>query len=234
MRIRYTYQNYPNCPRATEYSKNAESMAVNGEMTAVLLSLGAGITFLVCTFSFFGNYNWGDFLGAIAFVIGAAILDFYFFVARPNTTQCEIKIILIEEGSHHLPSPVVEQYCEDLRKENKKINTEAFKKVLPVFSVGLFGAVALIATIKGVYFLCHKEGGLFLCLGGIVALGVLAYILWRLLAKPAENAPAVGSRVTSQTVSNATESGDIAFCRKCGSKVLPDSVFCARCGTKVR
>ena len=76
MKISYTYQNYPNCPRATEYSKSAESMAVTGEMFAVLLSLGAGITFLAYTFPFFGNYNWGDFIGALAFVIVAAMLDF--------------------------------------------------------------------------------------------------------------------------------------------------------------
>ncbi len=237
MRITYTYQNYPNCPRATEYSKNAESAAAHGGMFIGLLSFTAGAVFLACTFPFFGNYNWGDFLGSLAFVIVMGALNFYYFVARPNNTQCEINIILIEEGSRDFPKSIVEEYCDNLRKENKSANIKAFKKFFPVFLVGLFSAVALIATIKGVYFLCHKKGGLFLFLGGIAVIGILAYILWMLLhtssAKPTEKVTA-GRSITTQTVSNANGSGDIAFCRKCGAKVLPDSVFCAKCGTKVR
>lgn len=237
MRISYTYHNYPNCPRATEYSRSAESSAAYGGMLIGPLSIGAVITFLICTFSFFGDYNWGAFLGAIAFTIVVAIIDFYYFVIRPNNTQCNINVILAEEGNRNLPSPVVQQFCENLRKENRETNKEAFKSFFIVFLVSLLGAVALIAAIKGVYFLCHKEGGVFLLLGGVVAIGISVCLLWKLLngssPKPTTSQKTV-SNTQSETIATAPENGDIAFCRKCGTKVLSDSVFCAKCGTKVR
>lgn len=237
MRISYTYQKYPNCPRATEYSQSAEYSAAYGSILVGPLSIGAVIEFLICTFSFFGNYNWGEFLGAIAFTIVVSIIDFYFFVIRPNNTQCEIKVILVEDGNHNLPSSVLQQFCENLRKENRKTNTKAFTRFFLVFLVSLSGAIALIAAIKGVYFLCHKEGGLFLLLGGILVIGVLAYLLWRLLSDPTPKpatTPVPVSKEPPETAPRTSESGDIAFCRKCGTKVLSDSVFCAKCGTKVR
>lgn len=237
MRISYTYHNYPNCPRATEYSKSAESSAAYGSMLLGLVTIGAAIFFLVCAFSFFGNYNWGEFLGAIAFAIGAALIDFYAIVIRPNNTECEIKVILMEDGNRRLPAATIAQFCEALRKENKKQNKEAFMRFFPVFLVSLFDAVALIATIKGVYFLCHKEDGLFLILGGIVAIGILSYLIWRLVKGPSPKpTTSILSSSNEQPVptANSTGSGDIAFCRKCGAKILSGSVFCAKCGTKVR
>lgn len=236
MKIRYTYQNYPNCPRATEYSESAESSAAYEGLFIGPLSIGAVIAFLICTFSFFGNYNWGEFLGAIAFTIAVAIIDFYFFVIRPNNTQCEINVILAEDSNRNLPASVVQQFCKNLRKENKKKNTEAFINFFLIFLVSLFDAVSLIATINGVFFLCHKEGGLFLFLGGVVAIGVFSCLIWHLVSghskKPNTSKVSV-SKEPSDTPS-ASESGDITFCRKCGAKVLSDSVFCAKCGTKVR
>lgn len=237
MRIRYTYQKYPNCPRATEYSQSAESSAAYGGMLIGPLSIGAVIAFLICTFSFFGNYQWGEFLGAIAFTVAVAMIDFYYFVIRPNNTQCEIKVILTEDGNRNLPSSVVQQFCENLRKENRKANVEAFKGFFLVFVVSLFDAVALISAIKGVYFLCHKEGGLFLLLGGVVAICVFSYLIWRFVNGPSPKSVTssiIANKETKTPVPNAVESEDIAFCRKCGTKVLSDSVFCAKCGTKVR
>ena len=236
MRISYTYSNYPNCPRATEYSKSAEESAVRLYGLIGLITIGAIITFLICTFSFFGEYQWGDFLGGISFVAVAALLDFYAIVIRPQKTNCEIKVILAEEGNRHLPQYVVQQFCDNLRKETKKENTKAFLKYLPVFLAALSDAIALIGSIKGVYFLCHKEYQLPLLLCSLAALGVFSFIIWRLL-----NAPALDYVSSNESTSNAsfssstqTENTDIAFCRKCGTKVLSDSVFCSKCGAKVR
>lgn len=201
------------------------------------LSFVAVIVFLPSTFSFFGNYNWGEFLEAIAFTLVVATIDFYSFVIHRNNTQCEIKIILAEDSNHNLPSFVVQQFCENLRKENKKTNKKACTRFFLVFWVGLSDAIALIAAVKGVYFLCHSEGGLFLLLSGIIAIIVLSYLFWRLLSssthKPTTK-PAHVRKKLSETALNTAEKGDIAFCRKCGAKVFSDSVFCTKCGIKVR
>lgn len=237
MRISYTYQKYPNCPRATEYSQSAESTAAYGGMLIGPITIGAVIAFLVCTFSFFGNYNWGEFLATIVFSVVVAIIDFYYFVIRPNNTQCEIKVILTEEGNRKLPTSVVQQFCENLRAENRTANKKEFAKFIRVFLVCLFDAVAVIATIKGVYFLCHKDGGLFLLLGGIVAISILSYAIFKLLCSPLHQSTAATTPASEKPAVNdsaSIENIDIAYCRKCGTKVLPDSVFCAKCGTKVR
>ena len=237
MRIHYTYQNYPNCPRATEYSRSAESAAAYGGIFIGPITIGAVIAFLICTFSFFGKYNWGEFLGAIAFAVLVAIVDFYYFVIRLNNTQCEIKAILAEESNRNLPSAVVQQFCENLRTENRKENKNAFMRFFSIFLVSLFDAVALIAAIKGIYFLCHREGGLFLLLGAVVTMAILSYIIWWLIGghslKSNETILTTNNDSTSST-HNSSKCDDIAFCRKCGTKVFSDSVFCAKCGTKIR
>ncbi len=237
MRISYTYQNYPNCPRATEYSRSAESASAYGGMLIGPLTIGAVIAVLVCTFSFFENYNWSDFLGAIVFSIVVAIIDFYFFVIRPNNTRCEIKIILTEESSRNYPPEVVKQFCENLRKENKKENKKAFSHFFRVFIASLFATISLIAAIKGVYFLCHKNGGLFLFLGAVVSLCVFSFSIWRLVNKQSSASNSKVPQKTDEMVkvdSKQSKTDDIAFCRKCGAKILSDSVFCEKCGTKVR
>ena len=237
MRIRYTYNNYPNSPKATEYSRSAESSSAYAGIFIGPLSIGAVIAFLVCTFGFFGKYNWGEFLGAVAFSIVVALIDFCYFIIRPNNTHCEIKVILTKETNKMLSETIVSQYCATLRKENKKQNLEAFKNFFAVFLVSLFDAIALIAAIKGTYFLCHKKGGALLLWGGIVAVVVFTCLVWKL-------AKGSSSRTITNTVpvnggqpvpnSKSPTIDDIAFCRKCGAKILPDSIFCAKCGTKLR
>ena len=235
MRIQYTYQKYSNCPRATEYSRSAESSAAYGGMFIELLSFGAIITFLICTFSFFGNYNWGDFLGGVAFIIAMSLLDFYYFVIRPNNIACEIKVILTEDGNHNLPQDVVQEYCESLRKENRKQNKKEFNAFYPIFLAIFFDVIALIAGIKGVYFLCHKEEGIFLLLASIIALCVFSFLIWRFIKGPAPIARTQNTVVDRLLVNPSTPSNnEIAFCRKCGAKILPDSTFCSKCGTQVR
>lgn len=235
MRIRYTYHNYPNCPKATEYSRSAETASAYGGLFIGLPSLASVVFLLISAFSFFGNYNWGEFLGSVAFVLAMALLDFYFFVIRPNNTSCEIKVILTEEGNSKLPKNTVQEYCELLRIENRKTNKDAFESFYPLFLVSFCDVIALIAGIKGVYFLCHKENGVFLLLASIVALGVFSYLIWRFVNKPAPISKTINTTTKSSTI-NTVESldNDIFFCRKCGAKVLHDSTFCSKCGTKVR
>ncbi len=202
MRISYTYQSYSNCPRATEYSKKAEANVARASYFVSLLSIGAAITFLYYTFSFFGTYDWNTFLGATVFVVVTALLDFYHSEIRPNNIQCKIQVILTEDTNKSLPTTVVTKHCECLRKENKKQNIEAFKKFFPIFLASLVDAIALMATIKGVYFLCHKEEGLTLLFGGIATFFVFSYCIWRLVNGSSEKLKDIcnDSRVAAESV----------------------------------
>lgn len=234
MKIRYTYQQYPNCPRATEYSKSAESTAAYLGMLIGPITFFEFFGFLFCTFSFFGNYNWEEFITVIVFAIVVAIIDFYYFVIRPNNTQCEIKVILTEESNRNLPKTAVQQFCEKLREENKNNNKEEFTKFFCIFLACLFDAVAVIATIKGVYFLFNMENSWFLFLGGIVATCCLSYIIYVLLRGPTYQSASTIPVSNTVAADNTDTNENIEYCRKCGTKVLSDSIFCSKCGTKLR
>ena len=177
MRIRYTYQNYPSCPKATEYSRSSESSAAFGGMFLSLFSFAAAITFLICTFSFFENYNWGEFLGSIAFATVMSFLNFYYFVCHPNNTACEIKVILTEASNHDLPQNVVQEYCNSIRNENSKKNIRAFKTFCPFYFVFLFNTIALIAGIKGVYFIYQGGEGVILLVSSVIGICFFSFFL---------------------------------------------------------
>ena len=230
MRLWYSYQNYPNYPRATRYSKLVASSDTLVTLFLGWLSIGVVIAFLIYTFSFFENYNWNEFLHVIAITIAAAIADIYFFAIHPKNTECDIMVIVAEDGNHNLPKPVVQQYCENLRNENKKANIKIFIRMFLIFLVGLSGAVALIATIKSVYLLCHKADVTLLLSGSVFATVVFALLLFRMLRSSSRKAHAK----TTPSNKEPLASEEVAFCRKCGAKVLSDSVFCTKCGIKVR
>lgn len=237
MRIQYSYKNYPNCPRATEYSQWAESRSATAGGLVGIITIAAVICFLASSFSFFGNYNWMDFLGSIIFVVIAAVVDFYYFIIRPNNTRCEIKIILLEDCNPTLPQETIKQLSKNLRKENRIENNSQFLKFFSVFAVSLVDTIALIAIIKGVYLLCHGEESWLLVVGALVLLIVLSCSIWLMVRdKPIKSAPKKSLSYYNQTNSanEYDEKKDIAFCRKCGAKILPDSIFCDKCGTKVR
>lgn len=234
MRVHYSYLSYSNCPKATRYSRDAAEAAAYGSMFLGLLSFAAIITFLIVTFSFFGNYDWESFLWSIAFVSGMALLDFYHIVIRENNVSCEVNIILAEERNTGLSAESLKQKRENLRAKSKQDNKEAFAIFFPVFLSALCGSIALIAGIKGVYFLCHKQGGLLLLLGACVTLCVIGLLFWRPSFRSVGQAAPITSNTVQNAITTSVPDNDISFCRKCGAKIPEDSTFCPKCGTKVR
>ena len=173
MKIQYTYRNYPDCPRATEHSKSAESASAILGMLAGLMTLAAFFVLPIFTFSFFGSYNWTNFLGALGYTIFVGYLDLLLIDIRPNDTECELKVILLEDRKTNLPPEVIKGMCDSIKKENNKKDLESLKKFSLFFLPALAVFVALAALIKGVYFLCHKNGGFFLVLGSLAVLAGL-------------------------------------------------------------
>lgn len=242
MRINYSYQNYPNCPRATEYSKSAEEFSATFSVLIGWCTLGAVVFFLIHTFVFFESYDWKPFLEAIGAIVGMGIIDFLMLFVRPNCTNTQVQIILLEES--HVDLPIAE-VSKALRKENRRENWWAFKFFFSVFTLALLDTVSLIATIKGAFFLYNhsRDNALPFLLIAAFALCVFSLALWFLLHKPAtaSNKPKKGNanreNKPQKKHDNANPSKDaesILYCRKCGAKLLPDSIFCAHCGTKVK
>lgn len=239
-RIRYTYQNFPNCPRATQYSKDRESATVFLGVLIGPLSIASIITFFIYTFQFFGKYDWLSFLAAVLFLCVMAMIDIAIYGCRPNKTRCELSIILMEaEYGDCVPSEIF-KYGNMMREKNKKENRKLFLNALKWFGLGLGATIAVIAAIKGVYYLCHKQGGLFLLIGAIEAIIVLATLLYYFYI-PHESikdkCKKIREKVQTEKESTSYSSAmndDIMYCRICGNKVLSDSKYCSKCGNQVR
>lgn len=233
MRFTYTYKSYPNCPKATAYSKSAEEATSIHTSFSGWALLFAIMFFLYSAFEFFTNGDWSNFLSAIAFLIAAALYGFYAFIVRPNNTECGIAVILTEESCQN---PIANEVCEAIRKKNKQKNMASFKTFFPLMIASVCDLIALVAAISGVYLLYHNNGGLLLLLCSTILIGLFSYIIWRIW--PRSNSK--GSRDSISTKNKIQEEstvrdtrGNTLYCRKCGNKVLPDSVFCSHCGTKL-
>ena len=233
-RYSYTYKSFPNCPEATEYSKKREESGVHLTMLGGWLSLGAVINFLIVTFQFFGTYKWGDFLGAVAFVLFVAIYDFYIMVIRNNKTECELKIILLNAENREQPISYTEEYCKKIRENNRKQN---IRLTIIVFSWVLCAVVALIALIgfvKAIYFICHKQDGVYLLVLSILALIVTGIALWKLNRQRARNTVNDEQHKGNCCTNKMPDQSRAFFCRYCGMQIPNDSVFCSKCGKKVK
>lgn len=240
MRISYRYRSYPNCPRATDYSKSSEEFAVSLSIFITVLSLAGGLAFVLSTFDFFGAYDWGEYFQVISFVLAVGVFDFYCIVCRQRRIERKLKYILLEESQTVLPS-VIENYKNTRRDQDWKDNWTDFKKCSFYFIDILLLAMFVIGTIKGVYFVCHKENGSALLLISITAVVVLSFVLIRMYAHQqksfAQNATSSndsGSPYTEVCKTGTRPEDEIRFCSKCGAKVFPDSIYCSKCGNKVR
>lgn len=178
--VSYTYKSFPNCPEATQYSKDRESYTAVLAGFVGLWTIVAVIYFIVCSFKFFGNYNWSDFSLSLFWLVFSAIFVFCFIVCRPRKTECELKIILIKSENKALPQEVINNYCDSLRKENRKENINTAKIFFPTFLLLVLAVLSLIGTIKGIYFLCHKQDGLFLLIGSLGVLCIIGLVAWYL------------------------------------------------------
>ena len=236
MKIEYTYTNYPDCPKATEYSKSEEEAAAYIGMFLGAATIGAIIAFVFYTYSFFEEYNWESFLLALGAIFCIGMIDLWFVCVRPNNTKYEIKIILLESKAKEMPLTPIKEFGDILRKEAKEESKKMFRAFFPVFIALLFDTIALIGAINGVYRLCHRRTDLWTPLIAIIAVCILSCFVALSMKHLKKVLSYSEERLNRGDHSSYKEddNNSIAFCRKCGKRVLPDSIFCSNCGTKVR
>ena len=74
-KITYSYNSYPNCPEATEYSKSRASTAAQLGGIVGFASLGAVFGLVYTASEFFSKNNWSDFIGGIVFAVWYYLLN---------------------------------------------------------------------------------------------------------------------------------------------------------------
>ena len=150
-KITYSYNSYPNCPEATEYSKSRASTAAQLGGIVGFASLGAVFGLVYTASEFFSKNNWSDFIGGIVFAIFMAAIDFYFFVARSIITEREIKKILIKSANPNLDPNYFEQICNELQKESRDQILPIAKKYFGWFFFGMIALIVLIGAWKELF-----------------------------------------------------------------------------------
>lgn len=256
-KIYYTYKSFPNSLQATEYSRERERSAVYLRGMVGILSLGAIVMFLICTFYLFSNGDWENFLSAMFFTILIAFLDAYVFILYDNNTQCNLKIILFEEEATKNFYSLKEQMQtldsekrkaelsalkrqfiaerELFKKANRHKNLIFLKKYFLFFFLGMFLSISIIGIIQGVVSLNSNESAISVLLFSIF--GFLAFCCLIVYNLP------VGKQwfnmifkkknhLTDNGKQQYNNDGNL-FCRKCGTRLLNDSVYCNKCGAKV-
>ena len=243
MRISYKYTKFQNSPRATEFSHDAESTAAIFSPLVSIGTLGSAIALLVCTFSFWGNYdNTVEFIASICFAIVMARIDFYYFVSRPNDNASEINLILFEDTHSELSTEEKLNIRIAAKKKVEAENKSDLLEFFPIFFSILFDAIAVIAVIKSIYLLVNEKKALVLLACAIVASALFTYLAWRFINYPFNIKSFKKAPVSRKNIHSAPRSAntvedpctEISFCRKCGAKVLSVSVFCTKCGAKIR
>ena len=147
MRISYTYRSFPNCPAATEYSRQREAGTVALYALIVILGLFAAVSYTASILSFLKDPDWKLLCLGLGSVIVWGLLTFYTFVRRPLATEMNLKIILDEEHVVSLPYDLREDDYAKLKKDVNKKVSEAAKPACVYFFYGLGFATTVILDI---------------------------------------------------------------------------------------
>lgn len=236
MRYKFSYRSYPDCPRATDYSHDAEYFALIFGYVVNIAAFGAVAYYVVETFSFFDDYNWFSLFRSIAVVIIVALALFFCYCIRPNHTDYRIKVILLEDRGNKLPDAVFKQHVKSLKRQKRLRDKEEFLLFFPIFLFALLDSFSVIAAIKGILFLCNSKNGLPFILVAIPAIVVFTFLIC-LFAKKISSKP---TQVKKGEINDGwhldrpikIQINDKATCKTCGAKLPFGKDCCAICGTK--
>lgn len=232
MRISYTYRSFPNCPAATEYSRQRE--ASNVYLLALVLIGGflAALVYIASTSLFPTEMDWKFLCLGFGAVIIWGLFAFYTFVRRPLATELNLKIILDEEHVVSLPYDLREDDYAKLRKDVNKKVLEAAKPACVYFFYGLGFATTVIWDIVFI-----KKGYIattiiYLLAALSLAAGALYYhSIRKKTREKAELYKALHKSIIKNDDSLKPKNDENWVCPQCGSKNKIHAMFCKDCGT---
>lgn len=234
--MRYTYHNYPDCPRATKYSKNAEGSAAYGRMLLIPIAFYVLYYLLDSNYDFILNLNWLEYLLSILLLFVAELYFLYAMEIRENNIQCKINIILMEESNKSSSKDKIKYYTNCLKEKNHYKNKDAFMRFLRKVILINIGLISFLNLILGIYFVYQNMEGIIGLLIGSVGLCIFFYVYFAYGKKKSyvHNTKNESDKQGELNSSRTFENDNTQFCRKCGHKLLPDSLFCSKCGEKIK
>lgn len=242
MRITYSYQYFPDCPEATEYSKSREFSQHMLMMSSGLVCLMLLPCYFIFTARFFGDYNWAYLLLYNLSLVASSYWLFYTLACRPNNTHTDITIMLFnsEYGEEFMNSNL--DIIEHMLVATKRKNARLTKTFFTWYGISWLGITSLIAIFRGVYLICHRQDyGIGILLGAIVTFLISIFCCYKMKCQKqkSQNKPSSSHASNKSITSTKSETipllqEDIHFCHNCGKELSSDSIYCSVCGTKVR
>lgn len=237
------YLSYSSSERATEYSR----FRSQGQFVLLMFLVVFGGTAIV--FYMFGikeliaNMNIIYFLETLAAVVGASVFALYLSTIYPGLTDMRCEIMILKEcaGSD---KQMLKPYIQAIRKQAKDSMVDNMKPFIagycPIFTIGT-GVIAAYHSIrmllKQPYFSRYI---VFLIISILlIAGGIAIYLVRYYRDKHSVPSPSDPHDVNNDKTYERNEpqpdvnNGTILFCRKCGVRIMPDSVFCSKCGSKI-
>lgn len=223
------YLSYSSSKAATAYSRDSAVTGTYVGGICIMLCIGALIWYGYGTVDLFSGTDYYDYINYIASLVSLWIMSrwfLYFFRIRDSAVDRHCKIIIIRENPRNLPEELVKELEEEIKKEGeeeKKKEKKAFNNLFyPLLIIG----TAIIGGIYSIYEFYHNRSGLveIIIASVILIVGIVTLII---CVRP----PREEKKIMHEN--NISSEDSFFFCRKCGAKILSDSVFCSCCGNEI-
>ena len=237
IKYKYTYSIYPDCPKATEYSRERSETTARMTMCTGMLGFFSVLAYVAFSIVFLEEWEEGYFIGwllSAIFVTFFSFLLFYLMVCRNYSTESEIEIILLKSKFGRDYEDVLDEEIKKIRYINRKENATRIKHFFVWYSLILSGITAAIAFFTSIYLLCEEGYGAGMLVISLLSVFVAGYGIYRLRKKSNVSIKTVKETTPMDIKENKTNNDDVYFCSRCGKEVSLDSLFCSACGNKVR
>ena len=237
-KYKISYTSYPSSAEATSYS---QSRAMTGFYFGGMINLMiicSVVYYIFCVVGLFDGFDVIDYLKALGIIIVMSWVTLYYYVVRNIITDRECKMIIIREkaeevGANNDEVKVIETQIRLQSKKHVKTSIkDYFAGLIPALSLG----TGLIGCATSVYKLCHKNGSMIgLLISLLIIIGCGIYYTTKYTSKYNVSYHKLRKEKTAvpETLVSKSSNNEQQFCRKCGTRIYPDSLYCSKCGGKI-
>ena len=236
------YTSYSSSEEATTYSKDRAVFGFYIGGMINIADIGSVFYYIIGVLYLFGEFNYIEYLKSLGLLLVMSVISAYFYMIREKITDMNCKLILLRENAekNSVGSDERKIFELQIKSECKSYIKICIQLYLMNFLPALLLGTGVIGCVKSIYMLYHKEDGI---LGLLISIPIIiSCILYFILKHKSEHRDSTSKMIKHKKIKinesnrhakNHQINRKIAFCRKCGSKLYPDSKYCPECGTEI-
>lgn len=182
MKVTISWDNFSNCPEATEYSKSHSYLSWFVGLFAILLAFSSVAEFIDSTIQLFGKSALDNFLFTSLFPPLGALAVYLVYVLWDNRAEMRMKSILI----HHNHAVSKSQYNIEVKERELRCNAnKALKVSTSYFFTYFFGIyislIGAIITAYSIFLLSNQQEGFFLLAAGVTLIVLFSFLTFKII-----------------------------------------------------